>query len=205
MSYAPNELDQLRLAYAITIHKSQGLTFEKAIIDAQAAFAHGQVYVALSRCKSFEGIVLLSEIGKSSVKTDSVVKNYSEAAEKNEPDETDLEKSKEAYQQQLIRELFIFGQFEREAKKVNRFLMENERTFANSPIPPFRKFIQKVNDEVLVIANKFLTPLDNYFRQNALPEANEALLERVKKAAVYFSDKLKNEIMRPSKKDYKPS
>jgi hypothetical protein len=52
----------LKLAWAITIHKSQGLTFERAIIDAQAAFAHGQVYVALSRCKSFEGIVLRSKI-----------------------------------------------------------------------------------------------------------------------------------------------
>jgi predicted transcriptional regulator/GTPase SAR1 family protein len=184
----------LKLAWAITIHKSQGLTFEKAIIDAKSAFAHGQVYVALSRCKSFEGIVLLSEIGKSSVRTDSVVKNYSAAAEKNEPDETHLEESKEAYQQQLIRELFIFNQFEQEARKVNQILMENERIFANSPIPPFRKFIQKMNDEVIVIANKFLTPLDNYFRQNALPKENEALLERVRKAAVYFSDKITNEL-----------
>jgi ATP-dependent exoDNAse (exonuclease V) alpha subunit len=48
----------LKLAWAITIHKSQGLTFEKAIIDAQQSFAHGQVYVALSRCKSFDGLVL---------------------------------------------------------------------------------------------------------------------------------------------------
>ncbi len=48
----------LRLAWAITIHKSQGLTFEKAIIDAGDAFAAGQVYVALSRCTSLEGMVL---------------------------------------------------------------------------------------------------------------------------------------------------
>src|SRR5690606_423973 len=46
----------LRLAWAITIHKSQGLTFEKAIIDAGAAFAPGQVYVALSRCTNLEGM-----------------------------------------------------------------------------------------------------------------------------------------------------
>jgi hypothetical protein len=52
----------LKLAWAITIHKSQGLTFEKAIIDANAAFAHGQVYVALSRCKSLEGLVLSSQL-----------------------------------------------------------------------------------------------------------------------------------------------
>ena len=48
----------LRLAWAITIHKSQGLTFDKAIIDTQSAFAHGQTYVALSRCKTLEGIIL---------------------------------------------------------------------------------------------------------------------------------------------------
>ncbi|MEM9846970.1 MAG: PIF1 family DEAD/DEAH box helicase, partial [Bacteroidota bacterium] len=64
----------LKLAWAITIHKSQGLTFERAIIDAQAAFAHGQVYVALSRCKSFEGVVLRTKIAYSSVKTDQAVK-----------------------------------------------------------------------------------------------------------------------------------
>ena len=70
----------LKLAWAITIHKSQGLTFERAIVDAQAAFAYGQVYVALSRCKSFEGIVLRSRISGSSVKTDPVVQAFSEDA-----------------------------------------------------------------------------------------------------------------------------
>ena len=57
----------LRLAWAITIHKSQGLTFEHAIIDAQAAFASGQVYVALSRCKTLEGLVLASPIGNQAI------------------------------------------------------------------------------------------------------------------------------------------
>ncbi len=52
----------LKLAWAITIHKSQGLTFERAIIDAEASFAHGQVYVALSRCKTLEGLVLKTPI-----------------------------------------------------------------------------------------------------------------------------------------------
>ena len=52
----------IRLAWAITIHKSQGLTFERAIIDARNSFAHGQTYVALSRCTSLEGLVLKSKI-----------------------------------------------------------------------------------------------------------------------------------------------
>jgi hypothetical protein len=60
----------VRLAWAITIHKSQGLTFEKAIIDAGAAFAPGQVYVALSRLTNLEGMVLRSRIGQSAIQTD---------------------------------------------------------------------------------------------------------------------------------------
>jgi hypothetical protein len=60
----------IRLAWAITIHKSQGLTFEKAIIDAGASFAAGQVYVALSRCTSLAGVVLLSKINSGAIATD---------------------------------------------------------------------------------------------------------------------------------------
>ena len=75
----------LKLAWAITIHKSQGLTFEKAVIDANLAFAHGQVYVALSRCKSFEAMVLRTPISFNSVKTDGTVSEYTRNAKDNEP------------------------------------------------------------------------------------------------------------------------
>lgn len=61
----------VRLAWSVTIHKSQGLTFEKAVIDASEAFAAGQVYVALSRCKTLEGIILNSRIRIDTIKTDS--------------------------------------------------------------------------------------------------------------------------------------
>ncbi len=98
----------LKLAWAITIHKSQGLTFERAIIDAQAAFAHGQVYVALSRCKSFEGIVLRSKIDYASVKTDPIVRNYTSEAERNAPSESQVTQAKRLYQQRLIEDLFSF-------------------------------------------------------------------------------------------------
>ncbi len=89
----------LKLAWAITIHKSQGLTFEKAIIDANLSFAHGQVYVALSRCKSLEGMVLSSPIGSRSVRTDGVVSAYSRQAEKDKPTAQQLLAEKISFQE----------------------------------------------------------------------------------------------------------
>jgi len=68
----------LKLAWAITVHKSQGLTFEKVIADLGAAFASGQVYVALSRCMSFNGLVLKSVINKDAIKTDVNVLKFAE-------------------------------------------------------------------------------------------------------------------------------
>lgn len=66
----------LKLAWAITVHKSQGLTFEKVIADLGSAFAAGQVYVALSRCTSFSGLVLKSQIGRNAIKTDPQVLSF---------------------------------------------------------------------------------------------------------------------------------
>ncbi len=66
----------LKLAWAVTIHKSQGLTFDKVVIDAGKAFTYGQVYVALSRCRTFKGITLVSEIKEKIVKSDPVVERF---------------------------------------------------------------------------------------------------------------------------------
>ena len=74
----------LKLAWAITIHKSQGLTFERAIIDAEASFAHGQVYVALSRCKSLEGLVLSTPISGKSIINDRKVSGFIQQVEENQ-------------------------------------------------------------------------------------------------------------------------
>jgi len=67
----------LKLAWAITIHKSQGQTFEKAVIDLdRGTFAHGQLYVALSRCKTLEGIDLLQKVQRSDIKSDTRIRNW---------------------------------------------------------------------------------------------------------------------------------
>jgi GTPase SAR1 family protein len=186
----------LKLAWAITIHKSQGLTFERAVIDANSAFAHGQVYVALSRCKTFEGIVLRSKIANSSIKTDYVVKNYSENIDKNPPDENNLLTSKIAYQQSLIRELFDFKDLKRHADYAMRQLLENETIINASVINVLKSVTQDADNEVISIADKFRPQIEYYFNQMALPENNEELQARIQKASLYFQGKLKGQLLK---------
>ena len=76
-----------------TIHKSQGLTFDKVLIESDRAFSHGQVYVALSRCRTLEGIRLLKPIPQSSLITDGEVSEFTEHVENNQPDEKALDRA----------------------------------------------------------------------------------------------------------------
>jgi len=77
----------VRLAWAVTVHKSQGLTLEKAVVDLNQSFAPGQVYVALSRCTSMQGLVLRSKLHIDNIIVDPRVVAFSET----ENDEDDLE------------------------------------------------------------------------------------------------------------------
>ena len=115
----------LRLAWAITIHKSQGLTFEHAIIDAQASFASGQVYVALSRCKTLEGLVLASPIGNTAIINDNRVSEYiSHQTEEAEKSISALPALKEEYHRQLLIELFNFNEIKAYETALFRVLSE---------------------------------------------------------------------------------
>lgn len=180
----------LKLAWAITIHKSQGLTFERAIIDAQAAFAHGQVYVALSRCKSFEGIVLRSRIAHSSVKTDSVVKNYTDEADRNAPDEQHLTRSKADYQQSLLLELFDFSRLRQAFAKLNRVFLEHHNSLHADAGQQVRTIEAQAAEQIFDIAERFKPHIRHYFAQGALPEENPELQARLQKASAYYTEKL---------------
>lgn len=186
----------LKLAWAITIHKSQGLTFDNVIIDAEAAFAHGQVYVALSRCKSLEGIVLRSPIRGQSVRTDQVVMNYSQQAADNPASDEALWADKYDYQAYSLRKLFSFAAAERTAMQLSRTLLENEKAI-QSGTEEFNVILKAMDEAVVSVANRFMPGLNTYLQQSILPAKNTALLERLKGAAPYFANNIRSKLILP--------
>jgi hypothetical protein len=180
----------LKLAWAITIHKSQGLTFERAIVDAQAAFAYGQVYVALSRCKSFEGIVLRSRINGSCVKTDPVVRSFSQDAERLAPSESQLQQAKREFQASLLHELFRFDSIENPLEKLRSTFAQHAKTLPPPTLLQVQSLAQQARTQLFDVAGKFAPQLAEYLGQDAMPEANDALQVRVQRASTYFTEKI---------------
>jgi len=190
----------LKLAWAITIHKSQGLTFEKAVIDANMAFAHGQVYVALSRCKSFEGMVLRSPISHNSVKIDGTVSEYTRKAKDNQPGEQQLFASRIAFQRDLIYDLFNFNNLKNLYFQLKK-LTEDHHTILDSKITELLNFIRTSSEkEVFEVAENFKKQLKTYFQENFLPEEHIELQNRIKKASTYFIEKINSVYDEPLKK-----
>jgi len=185
----------LKLAWAITIHKSQGLTFDKVIIDAQAAFAHGQVYVALSRCKTFEGIVLRSRLIPTSVRTDRVVRTYTDQAQQNEPGEEELKAAKRDYQEELIRRFFRFKSVQRSFNLLYRIVLENEPSLQGSIADELKTLKENAEEKIVRIGEKFNRQLGTYFSPQLLPTENEALMDRLRKAGAYFTQQIKEEFL----------
>ncbi len=179
----------LKLAWAITIHKSQGLTFEKAIIDANAAFAHGQVYVALSRCKTFEGMVLSSPIAQVSIKSDTSVKGFSTEVELNQPGEQELTASRIAYQQTLLLELLDFSVIQHRFYQCQKLIKENAGVLLPALAESFMAMHNAITTELIGVSDKFKPQIGQFLSTDPMIEGHEALQERIKKASTYFAEK----------------
>ena len=188
----------LRLAWSITIHKSQGLTFDKAIIDAQGAFAHGQTYVALSRCKSLEGLVLKSKIHSSQIISDANVISFNKHAEENEPDESVLQTSQKNFQLDLVSEVFDFYPLLYPVNRVLDIYYKN-RTVVEGPVENIFVTIKDAITTFLKVANGFNAQLKQLSESEGFVEESTIIQERFKKAVAYFKAEVEIKIITPLK------
>ncbi len=179
----------LKLAWAITIHKSQGLTFDKVIIDAQAAFAHGQVYVALSRCRTLTGMVLSTKISTRGVKTDRAVLDFDKKVRLDIPPATRLTAAKIKYQQRLLLECFDFQRLQSLLDRFSSIIKGNRDLIRLSGIDDLQHLQKTTFDEIYKVGRNFKNQLQSLFRPDILPSDDEIIVERITKASAYFQEK----------------
>ena len=175
----------LRLAWAITIHKSQGLTFEKAIIDAGEAFAPGQVYVALSRCTNLEGMVLQSRVKSSSLFSDVRITAFSQQSASGNQLQEELAIARKHYQLSVLLSTFDFCTAINSGKELLEYLLEHRSSF-NAQSPSWTEELIGKLDKLQETASRFHTQLRSLFQLQEVPEENPALQDRLKAAANYF-------------------
>ena len=174
----------LRIAWGITIHKSQGLTFDKVIIDAGAAFAFGQVYVALSRCRTLEGISLESPIRISSIYSDMNVADFNDSIQAGAASARDrLEDEERGYAFDIFRDIFNIDQICSDLGWVRKIWRERLQDIYEPEYTELLKWSQ-TTDQAKKTAETFRAQISRI--EAARMEDDTFLNERLNKAAVYF-------------------
>jgi hypothetical protein len=190
----------IKLAWAVTIHKSQGLTFEKAIIDAGQSFAAGQVYVALSRLTSLSGLVLTSQITQEAIQTDSRISIYGSSQVPITVLEEELSQSQKSYLSEKLLKCF-------DCSKLVYALQEHYEEFNHIKIPNQAEAIewclQGIKDAIKLneVGEKFSKQLNQILLASDA-DGGYFLNERVSAAASYFRTEIKDKLVQPLKKHY---
>lgn len=183
----------IRLAWAITIHKSQGLTFDRVVIDAGQAFAAGQVYVALSRCTTLDGIILFSRITTQSISTDPYAIEFA----RNEHDisylNDILKREKPNYCATQLVKNFDWNPFIRSLHSLNEVASEKKIPEKEEVQAMIAQMCSKAIEQQEIALN-FIKEL-NRLLSTPTPDIDR-LKDRVQKAALYFhKDVLENIII----------
>lgn len=173
----------LRIAWAITIHKSQGLTFDRVIINAGAAFAFGQVYVALSRCRSLEGISLETPVRASTIYTDWNVADFNAEIPSIDSVRNELAGDSLAWWFDILREIFSFEECCRNAGWVRKVCKDGFRKIFPDQYLSLEQASQEL-DQARKVGDTFRSQLTKI--QNTSPQDSSYLNERLTKAAAYF-------------------
>lgn len=181
----------IRLAWAITIHKSQGLTFERAIIDARNSFAHGQTYVALSRCKTLEGMVLESPLRREAIISDSIVDNFTKGVEQNKPGSKQLNDMQKAYFFDLLSDLFNFYAIEQAYKRLLRMMDEDLYRLFPKQLADYKALEPHIKERIVEVAHRFRNQYTRLINESEDYAGNQELQERIRSGAGYFRRELK--------------
>jgi GTPase SAR1 family protein len=176
----------LKLAWAITVHKSQGLTFDKAIIDIGNAFAPGQVYVALSRLRSLDGLVLTALISGSGIRQDQNVSFFS----RNKQDPSSLEaritQESEAFLKSYLLQCFDLNPLDNYVyEHVHSYTKDINKSAKQKHVKWAAQLLKDLS-EVKAHANKFLLQIQRLYQDKS--EAGlQTLLDRTTAAENYFN------------------